>query len=108
MQLKSFIFYQESQEITIGESLNAAHEKEKQMNCEYLLRVLQNIRFLARQGIALCGDGNEDDSNFIQLLKLRANDDSCIPDKYTSSTVVNAIMALKILQQIASFIQNRV
>ena len=31
----------------IGESLNAAHEKEKQMNCEYLLKVLQNIRFLA-------------------------------------------------------------
>ena len=34
----------------IGESLNAAHEKEKRMNREYLLKVLQNIRFLARQG----------------------------------------------------------
>ena len=31
----------------IGESLNTAHEKEKQMNREYLLKVLQNIRFLA-------------------------------------------------------------
>ena len=49
----------------IGESLNAAHEKEKQMNCKYLLKVLQNICFLAQQGIALSGDGNEDDSNFI-------------------------------------------
>ena len=57
------------------------------MNREYLLKVLQNIRFLARQGIALRGDVNEDDSNFIQLLKLRANDDS---------------------QQIAGFIQNGV
>ena len=102
----------------IGKSLNAAHEKEKWMNCEYLLKVLQNISFLARQGIALRGDGNEDDSNFIQLLRLRANDDSRIlgylsrkTDKYTSGTVVNeiiAVMTLKILQQIAGFVQNGV
>ena len=102
----------------IGESLNAAHEKEKRMNCEYFLKVLQNICFLAQQGIALRGDGNEDDSNFIQLVKLRANDDSRIlgylsrkTDKYISGTVVNeiiVIMALKILRQIAGFIQNGV
>ena len=62
----------------ICESLDAAHE-EKQMNHKYLLKVLQNIpRFLARQGIVLRGDGNEDDSYFIQLLRLRANDDSRI------------------------------
>ena len=83
-----------------------------------LSKVLQTIRFLARQGIALRGDGNEDDSNFIQLLKLRANDDSCIhdylskkTDKYTSPTVVNeiiAITALRILRQIAGCIQNGV
>ena len=102
----------------IGESLNVAHRKEKQMNREYFLKVLQNIRFLARQGIALRGDGNEDDSNFIQLLKLRASDDSRIhdylskkTDKYTSPTVVNeiiAMMALRILRQIADCIQNGV
>jgi len=102
----------------IGESLNAAHGKEKQMNREYFLKVLQNVRFLARQGIAFRGDGSEDDSNFIQLLKLRANDDSCIldylskkTDKYTSGTIVNEIietMALKILQKIAGCIQNEV
>ena len=63
----------------IDESLNAAHEKEKRMNREYLLKVLQNIlRFLARQGIALRGNGNEDDSYFVQLFRLRANDDSRI------------------------------
>ena len=65
----------------IGESLNAAHEKEKWMNHEYLLKVLHNIPcFLAQQGIVLCGDGNEADSYFIQLLRLRANDDSRILD----------------------------
>ena len=30
-----------------GGSLNTAHKKEKQMNREYLLKVLQNICFLA-------------------------------------------------------------
>ena len=102
----------------IGESLSVAHGKEKQRNREYFLKVLQNIRFLARQGIALRGDGNEDNSNFMQLLKLRANDDSLIndfltkkTDKYTSPTVVNEIiqiMALRILRNIAGCIQNGV
>ena len=75
------------------------------MNREYFLKVLQN--FLAQQGIALHGNENENDSKFIQLLKLRANDDSRIldnlsrkTDEYTSGTVVNkiiTIMTLKIL-----------
>ena len=62
--------------------------------------------------MSLLGDGKEDDSNFIQLLKLRVNDDSRIydylskkTDKYTSPTVVNEIiatMALRILRQIAA------
>ena len=88
--------------------MNAAHEKEKQTNRKYLLKVLQNIRFLAQQGIVLHGDRNEYDSNFVQLVKLRANDDGCIldylsrkTDKYTSNTEVNemiAIIALKILR----------
>ena len=56
------------------------------MNREYFLKVLQNIRFLARQGIALRGDGNKDDSNFIHLLKLRANDDSRIHDYLSKKT----------------------
>ena len=34
----------------------------------------QTLRFLARQGLALHGDGN-----FIQLLRLRSYDDSSIP-----------------------------
>jgi len=40
-----------------------------------LLKILSNLQFLARQGIAICGDGDEADSNFIQLLKLRGRDD---------------------------------
>ena len=79
--------------------MSVAHGKEKQRNREYFLKVLQNICFLAQQGITFCGDRNEDNSNFMQLLKLKANDDSLInnflmkkTDKYTSPTVVNEII----------------
>ena len=34
----------------IGESLNTPHKKEKRIKSEYLLKVLQDNRFLARQG----------------------------------------------------------
>jgi len=91
----------------IGESLSQTHVKEKKQNRQYLLKVLQNVRVIARQGLPLQGDGIEENSNFIQLLKLRAEDDSRIldymskkTDKYTSATVVNEmlqIMALAIL-----------
>ena len=42
-----------------------------------LLKILQNIRFLGRQGIALRGHSNLE-SNFIQLLNLRACEDQKI------------------------------
>ena len=38
------------------------------------LRILENIRFLARQGLAIRGHGDDSDSNFMQLLHLRASD----------------------------------
>lgn len=82
------------------------------MQC--LLKVLSNIRFLARQGIALCGDGDENDSNFIQLLKLRGLDDPRIEpwlqrktDKYISHDLQNEllkVMALSVLREIAASI----
>ena len=53
----------------IGETLSAAHATQKSANRHILLKILQNIRFLGRQDIALRGH-NESDSNFIQLLKL--------------------------------------
>ena len=59
----------------VGGMLSSSHAVEKQKNRQYILKVAQNIRFLARQGIPLRGDGNEADSNFMQLLHLRADDD---------------------------------
>ena len=73
-------------------------------------------RFLARQGIALRGDGNENDSNFIQLLKLRGLDDPRVEawlqrktNKHISHDIQNEllkVMALSVLREIASSIAN--
>ena len=41
----------------IGELLSEAHSKEKRDNRECLLKILSSVRFLARQGLALLGDG---------------------------------------------------
>ena len=80
-------------------------------------KILQNLRFLARQGLSLRGHGDGSDSNFIQLLRLRAFDSPAVlswmekkTDKYMSSDIQNEclqIMALSILRQIsANIIRN--
>ena len=59
----------------IGEQLSEIHSRDKRDN-RLLLKILQNIRFLACQNIALRGDNKESESNFVQVLKLRGKDDS--------------------------------
>ena len=59
----------------IGNLLSKQHSDMKKVNRECLLKILSNIQFLARQGIAFRGNGAEIDSNFMQLLKLRGKDD---------------------------------
>ena len=70
------------------------------------------MRFLARQGLPLRGHGDESDSNFMQLLLLRGEDDPRVvnwiqkkTDKYTSPEMQNEmlkVMALHILRDIAA------
>jgi len=62
--------------------------------------------------IALRGDSDESESNFVQVLKLRGEDDSRVQqwlqrkaNKYTSPEIQNEmlqIMALKVLREMAS------
>ncbi len=95
--------------------LSSTHKKQQESNRQYLIKIAQNIRFLCRQGIALRGNGTEVDSNFMQLLQVRAIDDPKICDmlekkagKYTSPQIHNEIikiMSLNILRKIASSIQ---
>ena len=82
---------------------------------QVLLRIPSNVRFLARQGLPLRGDGDETDSNFMQLFLLRGEDNPKIvewlkkrTDKYTSPDIQNSmvkVMALHVLREIAAELQ---
>ncbi len=73
-------------------------------------------RFLARQAFPLRGGGDESNSNYMQLLKLRGEEDSRVfqwikkkTDKYTSGDMQNEmtkVMALQVLQEVASSIHS--
>lgn len=58
----------------IGELLSQQHQEEKATNRRMFLKVLQIIKFLARQGLPLRSSDKDTDSNFIQLLYLRGVD----------------------------------
>ncbi len=77
--------------------LSSISKKKRITQC--LLKILSNVQFLARQGLPLRGDGEETDSNFTQLLKLRGLDDPRIgllafqkTSKYTSHIIQNEIL----------------
>lgn len=99
----------------VAELLSSAHAKEKAANRKNLVCVAECLKYLARQGLAIRGDGSEVDSNFYQLLLLRANDDPAIKrmltkktDKYTSASMQNELlqtMALSVVRGIATSIR---
>ena len=104
--------------VDVGDMLSRQAATEKQQNRQYLLKVLSSIRFLARQGLPLRGDGDETDSNFHQLLLLRGEDYPPIHEflrkqqlKYTAPEVQNellSLMAQQILRHRAKQIQDSV
>ena len=55
----------------IGEQLSLIHCQEKATNRRMFLKILSAIRYLARQGLALRGDSDEQNGNFLQLLKIQ-------------------------------------
>ena len=69
------------------------------LSADCFLKVLSNVRFLARQGLALRGDGDEADSNFMSLLNLRSENNSKLVEwvkqktcKYTSAAMQNKMV----------------
>ena len=100
----------------VGEMLSKANTKEKEDDRECLLTILSTIRFLARQGIALRGDGDKSNSNYVQMLTLRGEEDRKIlkwlrrkNEKYTCAEDQNEIlqiMARSILRDDAKDIHN--
>ena len=57
-----------------AEQLSGAHRAEKEQAWDILQLILPSVRFLASQGLALRGDGNDVSCNLIQLLCLRGED----------------------------------
>ena len=64
-----------------------------------LLKVVSCICYLARQSLALRGDDDKQDGNFMQLLKLKGEDDPAVINwlqkkinKYTSHEIQNGIL----------------
>ena len=99
----------------VGESLSTAHARNKAENRRVLLKILQNVKFLGRQGIAFRGH-DDGESNFMQLFKLREVDNPELSgwlrrgtDKYLSPDIQNemlGIMSLSILRSIAQKLQS--
>ena len=65
------------------------------------MKILQNVVFLRRQGLALRGDGNDKSGTFYQLMLLRALDDSSLLkrinrsyDRHVSSVSQDEILKL--------------
>ena len=54
----------------IATCLSNEHQREQVENRQCFLKILSNIKFLARQGLPLRGHSSDIESNFIQLLKL--------------------------------------
>ena len=86
----------------------------QRQNRESLLKVISSLRYLARQGLPLRGNDDKE-SNFQQLLKLRAENDPIFSDwlkrrsdKYTSPEIQNEILkelALSILRDVVESIK---
>ena len=94
----------------INETLQSELTKQKMENRQMLLKIVSNICFLARQSIAIRGDGDEENSNFIQLFKLCGEDDPKFAkwleketDKHVSADIQNEllkVMGLQVLRDI--------
>ena len=100
----------------VGEMLSSQLARERMEQRKCLLKLLSNARFLARQGLAFHGDGEELDSYFTQLIYLRSEDNAKLvewmkqkSDKYTSADIQNEmlkVMALRVLREIAESLQS--
>ena len=74
---------------------------EKLKNRMVLLTILRCIKFLSRQALAFCLDGDEANGNFVQMLIMMAEENLSIADwllrksmKHTSHQIQNELLRL--------------
>eukprot|EP00731_Ephydatia_muelleri_P026423 Em0018g523a len=100
----------------VGELLSKQHATEKQNNRHCLFEIIQCIRFLCRQGLALRGDDDDQDGNLKQLIHMKAYSDTMLKNwlvkkdnVYTSPEIPNEIiqtMSLQVLREIIAELQS--
>ena len=100
----------------IGELSSQKHADQKAKNRQLFLQILSSLKFLARQGLPLTGDKDKKDGNFMQVLKLKSEDNPAISDwllqthpKHTSHQIqdeVLGIMADHVITKISSSIHD--
>ena len=66
----------------IGEQLSTQFAEENKSNRKMLIKILSCLQLLARQGLAIRGDGDECDAYFIQLFKFLGQDDVVTRDRW--------------------------
>ena len=84
----------------VWEMSSDAAEKTMESNRMCFIKVTECLQYLVRQGQAM-QDDTDDESNFIQLLKLRGKDQPLLlkwlerkEDRYTSHDIQNEIIAI--------------
>ena len=95
----------------VGVLLSEQYGMEMAKNRRMLLKILNAIRFLARQALALRGHYDDSDGNLYQLLKLQAGDHQELAEwlqrkvsRYTSPEIQNdliKVMATHVLRKIS-------
>ena len=101
----------------ISAQLSTSFNEVRSVNRQNLLRILSNVKFLARHALPLTGHGSGEDSNFAQLYILREEDNEGLKvwrtekkiSRYVHRTIQNEmmqIMALRVLQEVAENIHN--
>ena len=96
----------------VDELLSQTVAAQKRENSRCLMKLLENIVFLGRQGLALRGDSDDKTGNFYQLVLLRAKDDpallKCFNKTYNRRMTPQAqkeilkLLSLKLLREIAA------
>ena len=93
----------------IGEMISTQHAVEKYNTRRILLKILRNVRYLARQALPLRGDWRAtekigEDSSFYQLLKLRCDDEPSLVEwlqkkkfRLTSADIQNEMLEIMAL-----------
>ena len=92
----------------IKEMQNKPTAYQMELNRWCLAKIVETLQFLARQGLAIREDNSDDDSNFMQILKLCSKDIQQLKDrmKWKQNKFMNNDIQNDIIQIMTNQITN--